>query len=331
VLVQDQSAANIASLIANLESRPINLSRTTRIFRRRSAPCPSSAVSLSSFRGWMLSSQQQLIMDSLSRSLAANINDCVLCPELKEIGLIPVEELCRLVDTTSIANIIMDACTSYWCLSSPVPVTSTFSDLFHRLRSDTSYTLSHPHQSVRYYGLPDRRLQRHHDLIMVMQLPNHWAVAIVQPYASEILYYDGARGVYPGCSYEDVVPLLRAWLEAAYSGVDLFPSLTVDKWSVSYPRDAPHQTHGLNCGPNMLMYIYTWIMHRRSSTTSDWDPYNPNPFIANSQVKAMRDFLGYHLLTHGGLHTTLRLSSSPTPNDPGITAPPPSQPYIRPR
>jgi hypothetical protein len=89
----------------------------------------------------------------------------------------------------------------------------------------------------------------------------------------------------------------------------------------------------LNCGPNTLMFIYFWLMHNKQSDTEDWDPYNPDPTIACSQVKAMRDFLGYHLLTQGGRSLSLRWSSStgssnntPTPVDPSIL-----QPYSRKR
>ena len=76
------------------------------------------------------------------------------------------------------------------------------------------------------------------------------------------------------------------------------------------PPDAPHQTYGLNCGPNTLMFLYFWIIQRRASTTRDWDPYNPDPAVASNQVKAMREFIGYHLLSQGGREHSLTWKTS---------------------
>ena len=52
------------------------------------------------------------------------------------------------------------------------------------------------------------------------------------------------------------------------------------------------------------------ITQRRVSTTRDWDPYNPDPAVASSQVKAMRDFIGYHLLSQGGREDSLTWKTS---------------------
>ena len=84
----------------------------------------------------------------------------------------------------------------------------------------------------------------------------------------------------------------------------------MEKWTIRCPPDAPYQTYGLNCGPNTLMFLYFWITQRRVSTTRDWDPYNPDPAVASSQVKAMRDFIGYHLLSQGGREDSLTWKTS---------------------
>ena len=90
------------------------------------------------------------------------------------------------------------------------------------------------------------------------------------------------------------------WVTALYSTVDLGSGPPVKEWTMHYPQASPHQTYGLNCGPNTLMFIYIYITHRRASTTQDWDPYNPDSAVAQSQVHAMRSFLLFHLLTQGG-------------------------------
>ena len=135
-------------------------------------------------------------------------------------------------------------------------------------------------------------------------------MAIVQPYENLITYYDGARGVYPGCAYSEVFPVLREWLRHAYSALGLSDSQAVEEWTIRCPPDAPHQTYGLNCGPNTLIFLYFWITHKRPSTTRDWDPYNPDPAVASSQVKEMREFISYHLLSQGGREHSLTWKTS---------------------
>ena len=206
----------------------------------------------------------------------------------------------------------MDSFVTYWSLRSPAPIASTPSDLFFRLKIHNASTLARPSADIRFYGLPGNQLTREHDLIIPLQLPGHWTVAIVQPYANNIVYYDGYRGTCPGCSHAEVLPLLLEWLTAAYSTANLPPSQAVSKWTFAFPTDSPCQRDSHNCGPNTLMYIYHWIVHRKLSTTADWDPSNRNPVIASQQVKAMREFIAYHILTQGGHELSPKwVSSSP--------------------
>ena len=121
----------------------------------------------------------------------------------------------------------MDSFLTHLCLRAPVPLAATASDLYYRLRINKAETLANPLRDIRFYGLPDNSLRRDHDLLIILQLPNHWAAAIIQPYENLITYYDGARGVYPGCAYSEVFPVLRDWLRNAYSALDLSDSQAV--------------------------------------------------------------------------------------------------------
>ena len=262
---------------------------------------------------WTLTSAQQLQTETLFTEIAGHAStDRIRLPGLSPTWEIPGLDLLRLKGTKQIANIILDSFVAYWSLRSPVPTASVPSDLFFRLTLNKADTLASTAADIRFYGLPGNQLTRDHDLIIPLQLPGHWTVAIVQPYANKIIYYDGYRGTCPGGSHAEVLPDLLEWLTEAYSTANLSPSQAVSKWTITCPADSPRQRDSHNCGPNTLMYIYLWIMHKRLSTTADWDPSNRNAAIASQQVKAMRYFIAHHLITQGGQELSPKwVSSSP--------------------
>ena len=342
VAVGPQSAEAINGVITELQRTRIAFTSNTRQFRRRVTtptqhpqpdinPIPQPPTSTNDnmapptgpprYRlplgiaptNWTLTPTQQLQTDILLSEIARRSpEDSLRLPGLRPSWEIPVTELQKLRGTRQIANIIIDSFVTHWSLRSPKPTASTPSDLYLRLQINKSATLARPSADIILYGIPEQRLTKDHDLIVPLQLPGHWTVAIVQPYANKIVYYDGLRGDGKDYSYSAVIPVLMEWLTEAYSSADLPPQHAVSKWTVTFPSDSPWQKDGHNCGPNTLMYIYHWIMYRRLSTTADWDPSNSNPLTASQQVKAMRSFIAYHLITQGGLESSLKwVSSSP--------------------
>ena len=45
------------------------------------------------------------------------------------------------------------------------------------------------------------------------------------------------------------------------------------------------------------MYIYFWLVYRKLSTITDWDPSNPDPVKTARQLNDMGDFIVYQLIT----------------------------------
>ena len=66
----------------------------------------------------------------------------------------------------------------------------------------------------------------------------------------------------------------------------LSPSQTMNQWIIAFPSDPPYQKDGHNCDPYTNMSIFSWVMHRRPSTTYEWDPSIPDPATASRQVEA---------------------------------------------
>ena len=126
-----------------------------------------------------------------------------------------------------------------------------------------------------------------------------------------LIYYDGLGG-----DPASVVPVISDWLGRLYASKGLTPTTPVNSWPIICPTDAPKQGDSYNCGPNSLLFLYMWLIHRRFPSLLDW-----NVGRAGADQEATRLFLCYHLLTQGGKDLTPRWHTEPLSPEPPIIPP----------
>ena len=257
---------------------------------------------------WRLSPSQAAVgQQLLNQSIASSRqdNDGIQLPALGTNAVVKALSVRMLCARQWVNNEIIDFCATYFAQRAANPVVVARSDHYNRLIT-TQDLLQQPRLGLQYFGIPDSTITLDHEIIVPIQLPGHWAAVIIQPRLQRFVFYDGFGG-----NPETVVPIISTWLNLLYTTEGLTPATPVNTWPIVCPTDAPKQGDGYNCGPNSLMFIYMWLVHRRFPTLLDWNVAGPN-----RDQEATRLFLCYHLLTQGGLLLSPRWISEPWGPDP---------------
>ena len=64
--------------------------------------------------------------------------------------------------------------------------------------------------------------------------------------------------------------MVSGWVSHPYTTQGIDPLTPVNMRPIVCPSDAPKQRDGNNCGPNSILFIYIWLIHRRFSSLQDW-------------------------------------------------------------
>jgi Ulp1 family protease len=158
---------------------------------------------------------------------------------------------------TWIGSTLIDLCATYFAQRSTNPVVLARSDHYDNLLQPGADIHQHPTLNLTYFGIPDSTITLNHEIVVPFHLPSHWTLVIIQPTLQRLIYYDGLGG-----DPASVVPVISDWLGRLYASKGLTPTTPVNSWPTICPTDAPKQGDSYNCGPDSLLFLYMWLIHR---------------------------------------------------------------------